>query len=278
MQDVTQANIQSILIDTRPNEEGDILGACFYAYIILIDLCDSTMIKQREPFPKWIYTMENFFEAIETQFQLKKIFPTKYLGDAILYVIPDYENENSRKYMTANKLNIPKLNVNEIIELCFNTKNNWWETNKNYIKYKESLDNFKSLTVSMDYGLVFDFNQRNESTLIDPLGTPVDRCFRLSKYAGKNHIVCSSEFIEKLKTNRDNCYENAFIPIKIKSPKGFDSINTLYVLCPSAEEEKWIMSADYEQLIYDTDKPLNQRLQTRILLKEIDRLRGSDYE
>jgi hypothetical protein len=149
--------------------------------------------------------------------------------------------------------------------------------NKKYIKYKESFDNFMSLTVSLDYGLIFDFNQRiEESSLIDPLGTPVDRCFRLSKYAGKNHIVCSLDFIAKLKTEKSGYSEKKFIPIKIKSPKGFDGINMLYVHCPSDEEKKWIISEDYEQLIYDTDKPLNQRIQTYILLNKIKKISGVD--
>jgi hypothetical protein len=130
MHDITQISIESTLIDSRQSGESDLLDACFYAYIILIDLCDSTRIKQKEPFPKWIYTMESFFEIVENQFQSRNIFPIKYLGDAILYIIPDCEDENSKKYMNTKKINIPELNIKEIIELCINVKNDWWDANE----------------------------------------------------------------------------------------------------------------------------------------------------
>jgi hypothetical protein len=191
-------------------------------------------------------------------------------------MIPDYDDENSVKYMKANNKNIPILNIDEIIGLCINIRNDWWNKNKRYIKHKELFDNFMSITTTLDYGLIFDFNQRKESSSIDPLGIPVDRCFRLSKYAGKNHIIFSKEFIQKLESNNKNYSDDNIIPIKIQSPKGFDDLNIVYVHKPSSDETDWILSYDYDRLIYDSDKPLNQRIQTHMLLKEINDLRRND--
>jgi hypothetical protein len=134
-----------------------------------------------------------------------------------------------------------------------------------------------SITITIDYGLIFDFNQLNEGIGIDPLGTPVDRCFRLSKYAGKNHIVCSKEFLDRFakedKTNQEYS-QNNFISMNILSPKGFIDLTNLFVHLPSIEETWWILSYKYEEMIFDTDKPLNRKMQTHMLLKELSRLKG----
>jgi hypothetical protein len=63
MEDITQVTIESTFIDRR-DRENEFLDACFYAYIILIDLCNSTKIKQRMTFPAWVLVMQDFFETI----------------------------------------------------------------------------------------------------------------------------------------------------------------------------------------------------------------------
>lgn len=275
MKDITSIPIESTFLDTR-DKEAELLDACFQATIILIDLCNSTKIKQEITFPKWIFIMQDFFNTITKYFEKRKVFPIKYLGDAVLYMIPYHKDEKAQKYMEINGKEIPRLKLKEILDLCINIRDEWWKKNEKYIKHEESFKNFLSITLAIDHGLVIDFNQLNESISNDPLGTPVDRCFRISKYAGKNHIVCSEDFINALKSEskiqRDYC-DDCFIKLKICPPKGFDELNTVFVHDPSEGEKKWILSYEYEKIITDSDKPLNQKMQTHLLLKEVNKLK-----
>lgn len=272
MKNMALVPIESSFIDTR-NDEDELLDSCFHATIILIDLCNSTKLKQDSIFPKWVFLLKDFFDTITRVFNEKKIFPIKYLGDAILFMIPDQQDCRTNKYLQANEKIMPPITLKKVLETCVEVRDNWWLKNKKYTQHEETYKNFSSITISIDYGLVIDINQLNEGVNNDPLGTPVDRCFRISKYAGKNHIVCSNEFIKALRNEERDYCEECFISMNIDPPKGFDELTNVYVHKPSDDEQRWILTYEYDKLVDGSDKPLNRKMQTHLLLQEVNKLK-----
>jgi hypothetical protein len=260
------------IIDERKNY----IESCFYASLILIDLCDSTSLKSKKGFPDWIPVMQDFYRNATSIFDENGIRPIKFLGDAVLYMYPDFSDDNAVKYNARQKIKInEKVRFKELLDLCLETKNYWWESYKQYLRRDETCDQFQSITITIDYGLVIDFNQLVEGEYLpDPIGEVVDRCFRVSKILGKNHVACTSDFYNKLQTETDNCCSKLFEEVRIGALKGVKAMDSIRILLPSEEEIKWIISKKFNNISQNSDKLLNSRMQIHMLQNEISKKGG----
>ncbi|AXR70067.1 adenylate/guanylate cyclase domain-containing protein [Leptospira mayottensis] len=205
-------NLMSEEVLKRSSEEikRSLLEQAFNATIILIDLTNSTGVKGNKPFPEWYGIIEEFYNKTTKIFREYKIEPVKFLGDAVLFFIPDSGDQRAKNYIESQKkigITVAEnINSKTILDICIQTQKEWWNSYKKYLDYPESQENYMSITTAIDYGLVIDFNLGKDGANPDPLGEAVDRCFRISSVAGPGHLLFSNAFREKLSNECENKY------------------------------------------------------------------------
>jgi len=148
-------------------------------FILFIDLCDSTEIKQhcyeqQIPDHTWIMRTIVFLSRTARIIQQYSGSIVKTIGDEVMATFP----------FNTNPVDIIRC-ILEIFQTFDNLKS--YKTGKFKIYSKASID----------FGTCFD-GQLIYSGVIDPIGTCVDRCARLGKYVSKNEIIISEEFYELL--------------------------------------------------------------------------------
>ncbi|EMN48298.1 hypothetical protein LEP1GSC088_3735 [Leptospira interrogans str. L1207] len=229
-------------------------------------------MKKLKPFPNWIEDYIPFFSIVTETFEEKEILWYKFLGDAFLYFIPEEDNQNYPKQLK-------KLTSSEIIDLCRKVMDKYWIKYKNY-KNKDSKGaekhvNFRELTCAVDFGdeiinwlqLLAD-NEHN----FDPIGKTVDRCFRISSYAGAGQILVSKHFFEKLITNFPNEKDNFHrIHIKKGSLKGFDEETLIYYDNPSNEKLDYFIEEKNSSLIENSTE-MDIKVRIRLMREKINKL------
>jgi class 3 adenylate cyclase len=214
-------------------------NSAVYGTIIVIDLVGSTDLKYKNPFPSWVPIIEHFYEVVTKAFSERRIEPIKFLGDAVLYFIPDLNDNKTKKYaeMRFNDLApFQDLSFTEVLELCEKSKRDWWDTYCCFLECPESKPNFQAITIAIDYGHVIDFNLEKEGGIPDPIGEPVDRCFRISKQAGINHILFSEEFFKKIDNEKIDLEKILEIQISKTLLKGIKNDNRVFYYIPQQDE------------------------------------------
>lgn len=281
-----ETNIDKLMApgdEAQSNErrKQELVKNAFNAYIIFIDLTNSTGIKFEKPFPEWVGVMQHFYEMAISEFKKRKLEPIKFLGDAVMYFYPDFKEEKTLAYWNnrianENMKEIPEdLTAKDLIEILVETKNKWWDFYKSYLSFDISRKNFLSITIAIDYGPVIDFNFQLGGNSPDPLGEAVDRCFRISSVAGPNQILLSKSFFQQLK-KCDQDSEKLVVPISISDQmlKGTKGENHLYYVIPKDEEIEWILDEKNKTLIEDSSKPFIHKVKLKLLRRKLDSFKG----
>lgn len=138
--------------------------------IVFIDVVGSTEFKTRYPDnPEiWILRVKQFSDILAAAITRCNGNVIKYIGDELM---ASFENINDAKNLVAR--------VTEIEESL--KKGTGFETR---------------IKVAVDYGLVYELEFENH-TVLDPQGSIVDRCARISKYATAGEVLSSASFVEK---------------------------------------------------------------------------------
>lgn len=161
------------------------LSESYDMYILFIDLCDSTAIKQycienEIPDLTWIMRLKVFLSRTAQIIQQYSGSIIKTIGDEVMATFP------------------LKTNPSEIIK-CTIEIFQTFENLKSYNKGK-----FKIYSkAAIDFGTCYD-GQLINPNLVDPIGPAVDRCARLGKYVNKNEIIVSNDFYDLLVENSFN--------------------------------------------------------------------------
>jgi class 3 adenylate cyclase len=151
------------------------LSRTFDLYILFIDLCDSTRIKQfclenQIPDSVWIIRQMIFLSRTSTIIQSYGGQVIKTIGDEVMSVFDITKDPP------------------QILKCCFDV----FQSFHNLKGYNKGtfIINAKA---AIDYGTCYDGHLFGTSS-IDPIGSCVDRCARISKHAGKSQIVFSDDF------------------------------------------------------------------------------------
>lgn len=163
-------------------------------YILMIDLCDSTELKQfcldsNLPESFWIMRQKIFLARTATIIRQYKGYIVKTIGDEIMAIF-DIDID-------------PK----KIIQCCTEVFQNF-DGLKQYNKGKFRINS----KASIDFGNCVNGDILGNSQY-DPIGTCVDRCARISKYASENEIVFSEEFFEILQLNSKSIFGYKISPL-----------------------------------------------------------------
>ena len=172
-------------------ESLETLCASFTIYIMFIDLCESTAIKQfclegNMPDSIWITRQKVFLSRCATLIRQYGGQVIKTIGDEVMGSFSD-ETDPTR---------IVKCGI-EVMQRFNGLKT-----------YDKGMFKIRA-KASLDTGLCYD-GSIDDSGRLDPIGTCVDRCARLNKVAQKNEIIMSKQFKERL-----NPQENQFQGIKL---------------------------------------------------------------
>ena len=161
------------------SESIESLSKTFDLYILFIDLCDSTMIKQyclenEIPDSVWITRQMIFLSRTSKVIQSYGGEVIKTIGDEVMATFDI------------------AMDPYQIVKCCIEV----FQTFQNLRSYNRGpfIINAKA---AIDYGTCYD-GRIVSTTAIDPIGTCVDRCARISKHAGKHEIVFSDDFKEIL--------------------------------------------------------------------------------
>jgi class 3 adenylate cyclase len=159
------------------------LSESYDLYILFIDLCDSTEIKQfcldsDIPDSIWIMRLKVFLSRTSKIIQ-------QYSG-AIIKTIGD-------EVMATFKVDTDPMTIFKCVFEVFQTFENLKSYNKGRFKIESK--------ASIDFGTCYD-GQLIKPGLIDPIGSCVDRCARMGKYAGRNEVVFSDDLLEIMKERK----------------------------------------------------------------------------
>ncbi|EKO79952.1 MULTISPECIES: hypothetical protein [unclassified Leptospira] len=245
-------------------------------YVVLFDLTGSSKLKRVKPFPNWIEDYVPFFTIVTETFEEKTIHWYKFLGDAFLYFIPMENNQNYPKLLK----HIPPT---EIITLCRKVMDKYWDRYRNYtdkeFKGAEKHINFREITCAIDFGdEIINWVQLlgDHKDTFDPVGKTVDRCFRISSYAGAGQILASQYFFQEL-VNQDLNEKKRFHKIRIKngSLKGFEDETVLYYDNPSEEKLDYYIEEQNASLIEDSTE-MDIKVKIRLLRQKITSLKEKE--
>lgn len=174
-------------------------------YILMIDLCDSTELKQfcidsNLPDSFWIMRQKIFLARTAKIIRRYKGQIVKTIGDEIMAIFDtDIEPKN-------------------IIKCCTEVFQNF-EGLKQYNKGKFKI----SSKASIDFGNCVN-GEILDSSQYDPIGRCVDRCARISKYALQSEIVFSDDFFEILQPKSDTIIGYKIIQLS-ETLKGLGIVN-----------------------------------------------------
>jgi len=174
-------------------------------YILMIDLCDSTEIKQfcldrNLPESFWIIRQKIFLARTAKIIRQYNGYIVKTIGDEIMAIFE----------IDVSPINIIKC-CTEVFQI--------FEGLKQYNKGKFKINS----KASIDFGNCVN-GDILENASYDPIGTCVDRCARISKYANQNEIVFSEDFYETLQLKNNRIYGYDMLSLS-ENIKGLGNIN-----------------------------------------------------
>ena len=236
-----------------------------YGSVVVFDLTSSTMLKQDRGFPGWISDLKKFQRVIFNTFTPEISKWSKFLGDAYMFFFPDERDDNSI---------LATIEADELIKKCKKVMDDYWNFYKIYSSRerggKKSID-FREMTCAIDYGgeVIDWFKQTDDSkSKFDPIGKPIDRCFRISSIAGPGQTLISRSFYEKNETELSST-ENTFIKINLakNTLKGFPEENFVYYLKPSKKQSEYILDDTNVELVEDS-KDMITKAKLKLLREE----------
>jgi class 3 adenylate cyclase len=193
------------------SESLEALSDPFDVYILFIDLCDSTSIKQfcienSIPDSVWIMRQKIFLSRTATIVEKYGGSITKTIGDEI---------------MATFSFSIDPDRIIKAVLEVFSTFQNLKSYNKGQFKIASK--------AGIDFGSCYD-GQLVFPGIIDPIGTAVDRCARLMGNVGQDEIIMSEEFVHVFES--------------------IDTNNKKYVMQHGSEELKGIGIVNYHKIVF----------------------------
>ncbi|TGL55268.1 adenylate/guanylate cyclase domain-containing protein [Leptospira wolffii] len=166
------------------SETLEVLSSEYDLYILFIDLCDSTSFKKYcldNSMPPFIWISRQMVFLSRTANVISRYNGTivKTIGDEVMATFPT------------------DVHVETIFKCCrevFQLFDNLKAFNKIPFKIEAK--------ASLDFGTCFD-GRIIDTAFVDPIGTAVDRCARMSKHASANSVVISPDL-------RQICVEQDF--------------------------------------------------------------------
>jgi class 3 adenylate cyclase len=139
--------------------------------VVFIDLVDSSKFKidnQSEP-ERWILRLKQFSDIVREYIENSNGKVVKYIGDELMGIFDQ------------------PTQIDDALSLIIRIKN--IESNLSEITGFDT-----QVKIAIDYGQVFLLKYEGHREL-DPQGTPIDRCARISKYCIPSSILSSYEFV-----------------------------------------------------------------------------------
>jgi len=157
-------------------------------FILFIDLCESTSIKQycllnEIPDSVWIMRQKSFLSRTATIIQSYNGTIVKTIGDEV---------------MATFSVSVDPTKIIKCVIEVFQSFENLKSFNKGPFKIYSK--------ASIDFGSCYDGGIMKNG-VFDPIGTSVDRCARINKFAGKNEVIYSEPFNEILRTGNSHFYK-----------------------------------------------------------------------
>jgi class 3 adenylate cyclase len=155
------------------------------AIILFIDLVDSSKykIQYKDDPTKWIGGMKSFAQYFTDVIKTYGGITVKYIGDEVMaaFIIDDKEKE--------------KIVIGQVVGFL-----------ASLTRYEQQLTEIfgeqKRIKIAVDFGEVYQveyqssISEADQDTILDFLGTPVDRCARIAKFATPSTILASVYFTE----------------------------------------------------------------------------------
>lgn len=146
--------------------------------IVFVDICDSTMMKNREQ-EKWLPVFTRFFNESAKIIERHCGTVIKLIGDEVMAVFTNEENGNMSSAQHC---------LSAVEELMS--------------RYNGLGKDGIAIKIAADFGAPAFFS--GEGIPLDVLGTCIDRCARIKTYLNKNQVIASEYFVEALHGRRDS--------------------------------------------------------------------------
>lgn len=263
MKDFNPAELQDLASKRDPEDEKRIIKASeFSGFPILFDLTGSTELKRNREFPGWVSDYRKFHELVLDPFLQRKVQWKKFLGDAYLF----FFSKDRDKIPDS----ITSIEPDEILDLCCAVMDKFWdfyECYKERVKGDKKQIDFREITCAIDYGgeivnwysLIDDGDRKG---LFEPIGKPIDRCFRISGVCGPGQLLVSGSFYELLSKSKRETFQK--LSIRPRSLKGFDDVTSIYYRLPPQKQREYILSEAAKELVEEA-KPLSVKAKLRLL-------------
>lgn len=219
--------------------------------LVLIDITDSTKLKVKRGFPSWIADYKKCHDLIVNAFLREDVTWYKFLGDAYLFFFSN-DKEKVPHYITHKS-------CAEIFDICQKLMADffdYYEMFRDRPKGKAKNPEFREITCAIDYGKEIlnwlNVIDDNKDSLFDPIGPPVDRCFRVSSQAGPGQLLTSRAFYEKLTGESPN-HSAKFEKMTLReSLKGFRDEYSVYYSIPDEKQLHHILDDNNVDLVEDS--------------------------
>lgn len=155
------------------------------SFVFFIDLVDSSAFKTRHKPAVWIPCMQDFFDYLNDFIVRYKGQVIKFIGDEVMGVIPAYSDALNEE-------------LQENLEMFFYGLKVAEKDLSGIFSNHTAADEAIKLKTAFDFGTLFPIVGNKAEKMHDYLGTPVDRCARISKFAKQSTILASKEAIDKL--------------------------------------------------------------------------------
>lgn len=242
--------------------------------VLIFDMTSSTALKVKHGFPGWVPYLDKFRRIVEEFFPVEDVIWKKFLGDAYMFFfqVDDLgENTNDRLRMSQ----IPWKKPDWIYSASKQVMDSYWEHYQIYSKDRRRGDpkplEFREITCAIDFGReIINYSElESDHAVFDPIGTPVDRAFRISSLAGPGQLLISKSFFNKL--SYENQRELIKISIKKGTMKGFPDDNEIYFREPPPDQMEYILNQNQVELVEEASV-LSTKAKMKILGRRIRKL------
>ncbi|AVV50602.1 hypothetical protein [Leptospira santarosai] len=251
----------------RDLKQSELIGT-----IILFDMTSSTNLKVKLGFPGWVTYLEKFSSIIEESFPREKFKWRKFLGDAYLFFIPSEDNESELLTGLKNVYQMSPLSAREIFSLTKQVMDSYWNFYKPYSKRERGQNKnseFREITCAIDFGgEIVNWSQFQDTEgVFDPVGSTVDRCFRISSIAGPGQLLFSKDFKTQLEDDTLNPLNKSEY-FKLSFPqgnlKGFPLDDSVFFRIPRKDYINHILSPNQAELI-ELSQPMSIKAKIKLL-------------
>lgn len=255
----------------RRIKEAELSGA-----VVMVDMTASTDLKLAREFPEWVPFLLKFREIVHEAFPPDEYPDQKFLGDAFMIFIFVDEESKAKTSFKDRKTRKAK----EILDSCRELMQRHWKFYSVYNKERSRGTKkpvaFREITCAIDFGSnIIDSASffSDNGNYLDPVGVPVDRCFRISSIAAPGQLLFSEEFYQLLLQqgvpgNPGRYPDTEKISLAPDMLKGFPDVTHVYYSVPAGEIVKQILDPAQVELV-EKGKSMAAKVKIRLLRNEL---------